>query len=252
MRGNDIWKWIWNSLVRFGVHFLQLFVLPIVHLSSDAVKVKANLENLKALKIVGEGKPLASGAEKGRLNRHISSSLITNNSTLLLNQLGSLLFIGMQVILKELHGNSPISFLSFLWLLFLHHFVSSPSISIASHTQNYHWLLVCGGICWCSVAKAHCVCTDPRWYTLSHPLDLNLLFLRMNGRCTSQMQRWEDVAARPNLSLTFLKWQRQPLAAVPAKYLQLALCAKNASHSLPCICCNDSSQMWVLEENRKG
>lgn len=149
----------------------------------------------------------------------------------------------MQVILKELHKTSPISFLSFLQLLLLHQFVSSPSISIASHTQIYHSLLVFGGMCSCSVAKAHCVCTDPRWYTWSHTLVLNLLFLRMNGHCAGWMQHWEDVAAGPNLSLTFLKWQRQPvpLAAVPAKYLQLALCAKNTSHSLPCICCNDLS-----------
>lgn len=39
---------VWGS-------FLQLFFLPILHLSSDAVKVKGNLENLNVLKAVGEG-----------------------------------------------------------------------------------------------------------------------------------------------------------------------------------------------------
>lgn len=65
------------NMEHFGevweLFFLQLFVLPMLHLSSDAVKVKGNLENLKDLKIVGERKPMASGAEKGRLNRHTSS-----------------------------------------------------------------------------------------------------------------------------------------------------------------------------------
>lgn len=53
--------------MRFKALFLQLFVLPRLHLSSDAVKVKGNLENLNALKVVGERKALASGAEKADL-----------------------------------------------------------------------------------------------------------------------------------------------------------------------------------------
>lgn len=41
-------------MVRFEVLILQLFILPVLHLSSDAVRVKANLGNLKALKMEGE------------------------------------------------------------------------------------------------------------------------------------------------------------------------------------------------------
>lgn len=60
--------------MRFGVLFLQLFVLPVLHLSSGAVKVKGNLENLNASKVVGEGKPLASGAVKADLTNTFPAS----------------------------------------------------------------------------------------------------------------------------------------------------------------------------------